>query len=93
MYKRQYPVTEEHTVEVQEPRVLAIFKDNSKSHPRYYTSLYDEHGNLKDDGIDLDTERDYFEAFVDRDQALKLREALKKAEDPDYVPSLVVTDD
>jgi hypothetical protein len=81
-------VLEECTIWRQEPLVLNLFKPGGckYSHPKYYTSLYDENGKLIDDGIDLDNERSYYEFFVDESTAEEVERRLEIVEHPDYIP-------
>lgn len=63
-------------------------------HPiEYTTTLYDKQGKLLDDGIDVQTERSYWEAFVEPEVAREVEQRLAMLEDPDYVPDFKEMDD
>ena len=52
----------------------------------YTTTLYDVKGKLLDDGIDLDTDRSYWEAFIDFKQAAELDRRLAMVEAEEWEP-------
>lgn len=87
MTSKKRTVLEECTVEVQQPRVLEVFKDNSKAHPKHYTTtLYDENGKLVDDGDLEEIEDSYWEEFVEPEIAGELIRRLILLETDDYFP-------
>jgi hypothetical protein len=50
----------------------------------YTTTLYDKKGKLLDDGIDLETDKLYWESFIDPKQAAELERRLALIESEDY---------
>lgn len=50
----------------------------------YTTTLYDKKGKLLDDGIDLETTKVYWEAFIDPKQARELERRLALIESEDF---------
>lgn len=67
------------------PTVSKEIERYSKMKVSEYTStLYDEKGKLLDDGIDLETDRLYWESFIDPKQAAELQRRLTLIEREDY---------
>ena len=50
----------------------------------YTTTLYDKNGKLLDDGIDLETDKTYWESFIDPKQAEELERRLAMIEAADF---------
>lgn len=86
IYKqKEYPITEECTINTQAPLVERVYLDNSRAHPKYWSCLY-QNGQLIDDLLNKDTEHVYWEAFIDPKQAQELKDRLAHVEHPDWVP-------
>jgi hypothetical protein len=63
------------------PTIRKEIERYSKLHvSEYTTTIYDKNGKLLDDGIDLETDKTYWESFIDPKQAAELERRLAMIE-------------